>query len=78
MKKTSTQKIIIALVLLLVAIGFWMWSQGYLNEVVQKRSVQQRSTQQIIPLSDEELNKQVDLTLDQSIELEIKDIEKEF
>jgi flagellar biosynthesis/type III secretory pathway M-ring protein FliF/YscJ len=75
---SSTKKVWILLALLVVSIGFWLWSREYLLQAIERRDEAQKVMQKGKPLSDEELDNQIDLTLDQSIELEIKEIEKEF
>lgn len=78
-----TKKITILIVLLIIATGFWLWSREYLKEAMtQKTEGGDVMVQEYVPagepISDIELDSEIEGALMLDSELELRSIDKEF
>ena len=75
---TTTNKIWIMVGLLILSIGFWLWSGDYLDKMMAQREMKKQAATLGTPISDTELDAQIDAALQQDSELELKTIDSEF
>ncbi len=77
------KKIIILIGLLIVATGFWLWSREFLREhMMEKTRGRDVMIEEYVPtgepISDTELDAEIDSALILDSEIELKSIDKEF
>lgn len=75
---TTTNKIWLLIGLLILSVGFWLWSEDYLTKTMFQREMKQRALETGTPISDTELDMQIDAALLLDSELELKAIDSEF
>jgi hypothetical protein len=78
-----TKKISILTVLLIIAIGFWLWSREFLKErMMEKNMGRDMIMQEYVPtgepISDIEMDSEIDAALMLDSELELRSIDGEF
>jgi hypothetical protein len=78
-----TKKITISIVLLIIATGFWLWSQDVLKKGMMERQGRMENTAMKdastgTPISDVEMDSEINAALMLDSELELKGIDGEF
>jgi len=78
-----TKKITIFISLLIIATGFWLWSREFLKErMMEKTRGGDMMMQEYVPtgepISDTEMDSEIDSALILDSELELKSIDNEF
>jgi hypothetical protein len=76
---TTTHKIWLLIGLLILSVGFWLWSEDYyLNKTMFQKEMKQQVVEIGTPISDTELDMQIDTALLLDSEIELKAIDSEF
>lgn len=73
-----TKKITISIILLLVATGFWLWSRDLVKQSVSERQDSMEAVSAGKPISDAEMDSEIDAALMLDSELELKGVDGEF
>ncbi len=75
---SSTKTILVAIVLLILAIIFWRWSLAYRTDhhMMDDRDDVMQMDQ--TPVTDEQLDKDLDASLNSNSEIELKAVDSEF
>lgn len=83
MNNTPKNKFALPIVLLILAIGFWLWSINYLNNSMANRRLQKQSAKTTtVPdnarLTDDKLDMEINAVMESNIDTEISNIDTEF
>ncbi len=75
---STTNKIWIMVGLLMISVGFWLWSGDYLDKMMAQREMKKQTATLGTPISDTQLDQEIDAALQADSELELKAIDSEF
>lgn len=73
-----TKKITISIIVLAVATGFWLWSRDLVKQGMSERQDLMESVSTGKPISDAEMDSEIDEVLMLDSELELKGVDGEF